>query len=94
LSSGTAGSGSIGIGGFGGGGGDGNTVIFTRTGDTFTNGANSNGVTIQSIGGGGGRGGQGGLAWGLEGGHGLFQLRTMREQSSGRGPAGARESRI
>lgn len=65
LSSGTAGSGSVGIGGFGGGGGDGTTVIFTRTGDTFTEGANSNGVTIQSVGGGGGKGGinvSGGLA--------------------------------
>jgi hypothetical protein len=57
LSSGTTGSGAIGIGGFGGGGGNGMEVIFERTGDTFTSGANSNGVTIQSVGGGGGKGG-------------------------------------
>jgi len=55
--SGTAVGAAIGVGGFGGGAGHGNTVVFTRTGDTFTDGANSNGVTIQSLGGGGGRGG-------------------------------------
>src|SRR5690606_24410433 len=63
--SGTTGTGSVGIGGFGGGGGDGSTVTFTRIGDTFTSGANSDGVTVQSVGGGGGKGGinvSGGLA--------------------------------
>ncbi|MCC6925260.1 autotransporter outer membrane beta-barrel domain-containing protein [Novosphingobium sp.] len=57
LSTGTAGSGAVGVGGFGGDGGDGSTVVFARSGDTFTDGASSNGITVQSVGGGGGAGG-------------------------------------
>ena len=41
---------------FGGLGGDGGSVTFARLGDTFTSGASSNGITVQSIGGGGGMG--------------------------------------
>ncbi|MEO8062207.1 MAG: autotransporter outer membrane beta-barrel domain-containing protein [Pseudomonadota bacterium] len=48
---------SVGVGGFGGGGGNANFVELTRVGETFTNGANSDGVVAQSIGGGGGNGG-------------------------------------
>ena len=39
IGTGTAGTGTVGIGGFGGDGGDAGEVIFTRTGDTFTSGA-------------------------------------------------------
>ncbi|WP_323760504.1 autotransporter outer membrane beta-barrel domain-containing protein [Maricaulis sp.] len=47
---------SLGLGGFGGDGGDASAVSLTRTGDTITNGAMSDGVVAQSIGGGGGSG--------------------------------------
>ncbi|MFN3931270.1 MAG: hypothetical protein ACK4JY_05910 [Brevundimonas sp.] len=57
LSTGTAGTGSIGIGGFGGVGGDAGDVSLIRTGDTETDGLNSDGVMAQSVGGGGGNGG-------------------------------------
>ncbi|MDY6923439.1 MAG: autotransporter outer membrane beta-barrel domain-containing protein [Pseudomonadota bacterium] len=57
LSTGTAGTGSIGIGGFGGVGGDAGDVSLVRTGDTATDGLNSDGVMAQSVGGGGGNGG-------------------------------------
>ncbi|MFN3815111.1 hypothetical protein [Brevundimonas sp.] len=57
LSTGTAGTGSIGIGGFGGVGGDAGDVSLIRTGDTATDGQNSDGVMAQSVGGGGGNGG-------------------------------------
>ncbi|WP_312821267.1 hypothetical protein, partial [Brevundimonas sp.] len=59
LSGGVDGAGNlvIGIGGAGGGGGDGNTVKGTVRSDIETQGANSFGLTYQSIGGGGGSGG-------------------------------------
>jgi hypothetical protein len=57
LSLGSNGTGGVGIGGFGGGGGAAGDVTLTRTGDTQTTGANSDGVTAQSVGGGGGAGG-------------------------------------
>ena len=57
LGLGTAGTVGIGIGGFGGGGGNSESVTLVRTGDTFTSGANSDGVIVQSVGGGGGSGG-------------------------------------
>ncbi len=47
----------LGVGGFGGGGGDSALVTLTRSGETRTTGANSDGVVAQSIGGGGGNGG-------------------------------------
>ncbi len=47
----------VGIGGFGGGGGDGAAVSGIVTGDIFTEGDNSYGLTYQSLGGGGGSGG-------------------------------------
>ncbi|GAA4035634.1 hypothetical protein GCM10022281_15070 [Sphingomonas rosea] len=58
----------IGIGGFGGDGGDGKAVFATIESDIQTGGANSNGATIQSLGGGGGNGGfnvTGGVSIGL-----------------------------
>ena len=57
LGLGTSGTAAIGIGGFGGGGGESGDVSLIRTGDTFTSGANSDGVIVQSIAGGGGSGG-------------------------------------
>ena len=57
LGLGTAGTVTIGIGGFGGGGGNSDTATLIRTGDTFTSGANSDGIIVQSIAGGGGSGG-------------------------------------
>ena len=47
----------IGIGGFGAGGGQGGEVFLTRTGLTQTDGANADGILVQSVGGGGGSGG-------------------------------------
>ncbi|HWE47241.1 MAG TPA: autotransporter outer membrane beta-barrel domain-containing protein [Caulobacteraceae bacterium] len=59
LSASKAGAGNIdvGLGGFGGGGGYGGNVIGNITGDVWTGGDNSFGVTVQSLGGGGGDGG-------------------------------------
>ncbi|HYC98208.1 autotransporter outer membrane beta-barrel domain-containing protein [Brevundimonas sp.] len=56
LSSGTAGTVGIGIGGFGGAGGDSGAVTFAYTGDIDTDGANSDGLIVQSLAGGGGNG--------------------------------------
>ena len=56
IGTGTAGTGTVGIGGFGGSGGDAGSVTFARLGDTFTSGAESDGIVVQSLGGGGGRG--------------------------------------
>ncbi|MBB4082090.1 hypothetical protein GGR12_000929 [Brevundimonas lenta] len=81
LSSGTAGTVGIGIGGFGGAGGDSGVVTFSYTGDIDTDGANSDGLIVQSLAGGGGNGAinvtggiaastsgtAGGLAFGLGG---------------------------
>lgn len=57
LGTGTAGTGGVGIGGFGGGGGNSAAVTFTRTGDTSTDGADSDAIIVQSVAGGGGNGG-------------------------------------
>ncbi|WP_343794933.1 autotransporter outer membrane beta-barrel domain-containing protein, partial [Brevundimonas terrae] len=57
VSQGNAASVALGVGGFGGGGGDAGDVSLTRIGDTQTEGADSDGVLIQSLGGGGGAGG-------------------------------------
>ena len=57
LGTGTAAGFGIGVGGFGGGGGDGGEVMLTRIGDTYTDGANSDAIIAQSVGGGGGAGG-------------------------------------
>jgi hypothetical protein len=58
LTTGSGGSGNVGIGGFGGtAASQAGDVHLTRTGDTWTFGANSDGVTAQSVGGGGGNGG-------------------------------------
>ncbi|ATQ43306.1 hypothetical protein CSW64_13200 [Caulobacter mirabilis] len=65
LGTGTVGTGVIGVGGFGGDGGNSGKVTLTRVGDTQTDGANSDGVIIQSLAGGGGNGGinvSGGIA--------------------------------
>ncbi|KQW78785.1 autotransporter outer membrane beta-barrel domain-containing protein [Brevundimonas sp. Root1279] len=81
LSSGTAGTVGIGIGGFGGLGGNSGAVNFSYTGDIDTDGANSDGLIVQSLAGGGGNGAinvtggiaastsgtAGGLAFGLGG---------------------------
>jgi hypothetical protein len=48
---------SVGLGGAGGGGGTAEAVKLVRHGDTYTSGANSDGILVQSIGGGGGAGG-------------------------------------
>ena len=75
LSTGTAGTASIGIGGFGGDGGKAGDVKLTRTGNTVTSGADSDGVVAQSIGGGGGRGGidvAGGISGSTSGSTGSF----------------------
>ncbi|MBI1683798.1 autotransporter outer membrane beta-barrel domain-containing protein [Caulobacter hibisci] len=48
---------SVGLGGSGGGGGTAESVTLVRKGDTYTSGANSDGIVVQSIGGGGGVGG-------------------------------------
>ncbi|MFZ5677118.1 MAG: hypothetical protein ACOZAM_29505 [Pseudomonadota bacterium] len=53
----TAGAGAIGVGGSGGTGGIGGTVTATYTGNVETGGIESDGIVIQSIGGGGGNGG-------------------------------------
>lgn len=47
----------LGVGGFGGDGGDAGTVTATHNGDLETRGTDSNGVFVQSAGGGGGAGG-------------------------------------
>ena len=47
----------VGIGGSGGGGGDGKAVTADITGSTYTEGDDSDGILIQSVGGGGGAGG-------------------------------------
>ena len=47
----------VGLGGSGAGGGDGKRVTSTMTGDIGTEGANSAGLVVQSVGGGGGNGG-------------------------------------
>ena len=47
---------SLGVGGFGGGGGDAGNVDLLRIGDTFSD-LNSDGIIVQSVGGGGGKGG-------------------------------------
>jgi hypothetical protein len=58
LTTGSGGSGNVGIGGFGGdAASNAGDVHLDRIGDTWTYGANSDGVTAQSIGGGGGNGG-------------------------------------
>jgi hypothetical protein len=75
LGLGTSGTASIGIGGFGGGGGNSGAVTLTRTGDTFTSGANSDGIIVQSVAGGGGAGGlnvSGGIAGSMQGSTGGF----------------------
>ncbi|WP_269514563.1 autotransporter outer membrane beta-barrel domain-containing protein [Brevundimonas subvibrioides] len=72
---GTAGSAAIGIGGFGGGGGNSGTAGLTRVGDTRTDGADSDGIIVQSIAGGGGAGGlnvSGGIAATTNGNAGAF----------------------
>jgi hypothetical protein len=48
---------SVGVGGSAGGGGDGKGVIAALTGNLVTQGANSTGLLVQSVGGGGGNGG-------------------------------------
>ena len=70
LSTGPSGTGAIGIGGFGGDGGSAGTVNFSLTGTVETDGAGSDGVLVQSIGGGGGAGGvnvSGGLSLSTQG---------------------------
>ena len=57
LSGSSGGALSVGIGGFGGTGGTGDLADAQVTGNISTQGANANGVTVQSIGGGGGNGG-------------------------------------
>ncbi|MEN9408318.1 MAG: hypothetical protein RL216_292 [Pseudomonadota bacterium] len=57
ASGGTSAAVSVGIGGSGGGGGAGGTVSATTTADVTTEGDKSNGIVVQSIGGGGGAGG-------------------------------------
>ena len=58
LGTGSGAAGSVGIGGFGGDAAStAGEVILNRTGDTVTQGAGSDGVTAQSLGGGGGNGG-------------------------------------
>ncbi len=67
FSGGLAGGASVGLGGTGGGGGTGGTVTGSALGEVETFGAQSDGVLIQSIGGGGGSGGfnvSGGLNFG------------------------------
>jgi len=54
---GTTGTLGVGIGGFGGGAGNASWVDLDRIGDTSTYGANSDGIFVQSLGGGGGNGG-------------------------------------
>jgi len=54
---GTTGTLGVGIGGFGGGAGNASWVDLDRFGDTSTDGANSDGIFVQSLGGGGGNGG-------------------------------------
>ncbi|HYD28092.1 autotransporter outer membrane beta-barrel domain-containing protein [Brevundimonas sp.] len=56
LGTGASGTGSIGIGGFGGLGGSSGNVSLVRVGDTQTDGANSDGIIVQSLAGGGGNG--------------------------------------
>ncbi|HEU5137676.1 MAG TPA: autotransporter outer membrane beta-barrel domain-containing protein [Steroidobacteraceae bacterium] len=56
-SGGTSGAVSVGLGGSGGGGGDASLATATLTGNLQTFGADSDGVLVQSIGGGGGNGG-------------------------------------
>ncbi|MGY6531801.1 hypothetical protein [Glycocaulis sp.] len=61
----------VGVGGFGGDGGHGGAVSGSVSGDVFTAGANSSGVTYQSLGGGGGNGGfnvTGGVSFAASGG--------------------------
>jgi hypothetical protein len=75
FSTGTSGTGSVGIGGFGGAGGAAGNVTLTREGLTSTDGANANGVLVQSIGGGGGNGGinvSGGISASTSGNAGSF----------------------
>ncbi len=57
ASGGVGGAVNVAIGGGGGGGGDGNTVVADLSGDVQTMGTGSNGVLVQSIGGGGGNAG-------------------------------------
>ena len=57
FSTGTSGTLGIGVGGFGGDGGDAGDVTLTRTGDTYTSGAESDAIRVQSVAGGGGGGG-------------------------------------
>jgi hypothetical protein len=60
----------IGIGGFGGGASNADAVTLTRTGATYTSGVGSDGVVVQSLGGGGGNGGlnvSGGITGGTKG---------------------------
>jgi hypothetical protein len=52
-----AGGAGVGVGGFAGGGGDGGTVRGEAEGDVYTEGDDSSGVVVQSLGGGGGNGG-------------------------------------
>ncbi|WP_297801945.1 autotransporter outer membrane beta-barrel domain-containing protein [uncultured Brevundimonas sp.] len=56
VSQGTSASASLGLGGFGGDGGLAGEVVFNREGDTMTEGAYSNGILLQSVGGSGGAG--------------------------------------
>jgi hypothetical protein len=70
ITKGTGAAVAVGVGGFGGGGGDSNLVTLTRVGATQTQGANSDGVVVQSIGGGGGNGGMnvsGGISFSNDG---------------------------
>jgi hypothetical protein len=88
---GTAGTAAIGIGGFGGGGGDSGAVILTRLGDTITDGADSDGVIVQSVAGGGGAGGlnvSGGIAATTNGNAGAFGF-GLGGFGGGGGDAGA-----
>ncbi len=70
LSTGLSGTGAIGLGGFGGSGGNANTVNLFYAGNVETDGSNSDGILVQSIGGGGGAGGvnvSGGLSISTQG---------------------------
>ena len=76
----------IGVGGFGGDGGASGDVSFTRTGITTTSSEKSDGVTIQSVGGGGGNGGinvSGGIAGTTKGTSATLQRRHRRLRRQG-----------
>ena len=76
----------IGVGGFGGDGGASGDVSFTRTGITTTSSEKSDGVTIQSVGGGGGNGGinvSGGIAGTTKGTSATLSRRHRRLRRQG-----------